>query len=51
MMATGIDLRDGIIKLIADKVKFQTKNGNQIALFGEDGATILIEISSRGWSG
>ena len=44
MMATGIDLRDGIIKLIADKVKFQTKNGNQIALFGEDGTTINSQV-------
>lgn len=44
MMATGIDLRDGIIKLIADKVKFQTKNGTQIALFGEDGTTINSQV-------
>ena len=44
MMTTGIDLRDGIIKLIADKVKFQTKNGNQIALFGEDGTTINSQV-------
>lgn len=44
MMTTGIDLRDGIIKLIADKVKFQTKDGTQIALFGEDGATINSQV-------
>lgn len=44
MMTTGVDLRDGIIKLIADKVKFQTKNGNQIALFGEDGTTINSQV-------
>lgn len=44
MMATGIDLREGIIKLIADKVKFQTKNGTQIALFGEDGTTINSQV-------
>ena len=44
MMATGIDLRDGIIKLIADKVKFQTKDGTQIALFGEDGTTINSQV-------
>ena len=44
MMTTGIDLRDGIIKLIADKVKFQTKDGNQIALFGEDGTTINSQV-------
>ena len=44
MMTTGVDLRDGIIKLIADKVKFQTKDGTQIALFGEDGATINSQV-------
>lgn len=44
MMTTGVDLRDGIIKLIADKVKFQTKNGTQIALFGEDGTTINSQV-------
>lgn len=44
MMTTGVDLRDGIIKLIADKVKFQTKDGNQIALFGEDGTTINSQV-------
>lgn len=44
MMTTGIDLRDGIIKLIADKVKFQTKDGTQIALFGEDGTTINSQV-------
>ena len=43
-MTTGVDLRDGIIKLIADKVKFQTKNGTQIALFGEDGTTINSQV-------
>lgn len=44
MMTTGVDLRDGIIKLIADKVKFQTKDGTQIALFGEDGTTINSQV-------